>query len=98
MLVTLSLYPLLILATLFGILEGGPWVWTGVFLLGVGIVIDTLYTQQTYGAGFDEDGFENKSNPILQNSVMYLMLPVFRRINTMYSYHIRFIVVCRVWN
>ena len=42
--------PLLIpKSTLFGILEGGPWVWTGVFLLGVGIVIDTLYTQQTYG-------------------------------------------------
>ena len=88
--------PLLILATLFGILEGGPWVWTGVFLLGVGIVIDTLYTQQTYGAGFDEDG-ETNTNPILQNSVMYLMLPVF-----IFHYnvllHIRFIVVCRVWN
>ena len=34
--------PLLILATLFGVLAGGPWVWTGVFLLGVGIIIDTL--------------------------------------------------------
>ena len=25
--------PLLILATLFGVLAGGPWVWTGVSLL-----------------------------------------------------------------
>ena len=68
--------PLLILATLFGILEGGPWVWTGVFLLGVGIVIDTLYTQQTYGAGFDEDG-ETNGNPNLLNFTMYAMLGVF---------------------
>ena len=53
--------PLLILATLFGVLAGGPWVWTGVFLLGVGIVIDTLYTQQTMGAGFDEEGEATKA-------------------------------------
>ena len=78
--------PLLILATLFGILEGGPWVWTGVFLLGVGIVIDTLYTQQTYGGGFDEDG-ETNANPILQNSVMYLMLPVFIALQCTLAYH-----------
>ena len=89
--------PLLILATLFGILEGGPWVWTGVFLLGVGIVIDTLYTQQTYGEfGFDEDG-ETNVNPILQNSVMYLMLCIVHRLQCTLE-PIRFIVVCRVWN
>jgi len=34
--------PLLILASLFGVIAGGPWVWTGVFLLGLGIIIDTL--------------------------------------------------------
>ena len=79
--------PLLILATLFGILEGGPWVWTGVFLLGVGIIIDTLYTQQTYGAGFDEEGDTN-ANPILQNSVMYLMLPVFIALQCTLAYQI----------
>ena len=58
--------PLLILATLFGVLAGGPWVWTGVFLLGVGIIIDTLYTKQTMGAGFDEEG-ELNANPLLMN-------------------------------
>ena len=47
--------PLLILATLFGVIAGGPWVWTGVALLGVGIIIDTLHTRQTYGAGFDDN-------------------------------------------
>ena len=64
--------PLLILATLFGILEGGPWVWTGVFLLGVGIVIDTLYTQQTYG-GFDEDETNVQSNLTELGNVSYVI-------------------------
>ena len=40
---------LAILATLFGVIAGGTWVWTGVALLGVGIIIDTLHTRQTYG-------------------------------------------------
>ena len=68
--------PLLILATLFGILEGGPWVWTGVFLLGVGIIVDTITPAQTMGAGFDEDG-ETNGNPTLLNITMYAMLAVF---------------------
>ena len=81
------LAPLLIFASLFGVIAGGPWVWTGVFLLGVGIIIDTLYTQQTYGAGFDEEGDTN-ANPILQNSVMYLMLPVFIALQCTLAYQI----------
>ena len=68
--------PLLILATLFGVLAGGPWVWTGVFLLGVGIIIDTLYTKQTMGAGFDDNGDTN-GNPMLLNLTMYFMLAIF---------------------
>ena len=79
--------PLLILATLFGVIAGGPWVWTGVFLLGVGIIIDTLHTRQTYGAGFDEDG-ETNANPYLQNAVMYLMLPVFIALQCALAYQI----------
>ena len=79
--------PLLILATLFGVIAGGPWVWTGVALLGVGIIIDTLHTRQTYGAGFDEDG-ETNANPILQNAVMYLMLPVFIALQCALAYQI----------
>ena len=45
------LAPLLILTTLFGVLAGGPWVWTGVALLGIAIIVDTLTTSQTPGAG-----------------------------------------------
>jgi len=79
--------PLLILATLFGVLAGGPWVWTGVFLLGVGIIIDTLHTRQTYGAGFDDEGDTN-ANPTLMNVTMYLMLPVFIALQCVLAYQI----------
>lgn len=70
------LAPMLILATLFGVLTGGPWVWTGVLLLGVAIIVDTLITRKTPGAGFDEDGETLASVP-LQNGAMYGMLGVF---------------------
>jgi alkane 1-monooxygenase len=70
------LAPLLILASLFGVIAGGPWVWTGVVLLGVGIIIDTLTTAQTPGAGFDENGDTNGIVPLL-NGTMYGMLAVF---------------------
>ena len=70
------LAPLLILATLFGVLAGGPWVWTGVVLLGVGIIVDTLTTAQTPGAGFDEEGETQGVVPLL-NGTMYGMLGIF---------------------
>lgn len=70
------LAPLLILTTLFGVLAGGPWVWTGVALLGIGIIIDTLTTKQTPGAGFDEEGNTN-AIPYLHNATMYGMLAIF---------------------
>jgi hypothetical protein len=61
---------------LFGVIAGGPWVWTGVALLGVGIIVDTITPVQTMGAGFDEDG-ETNGNPNLLNFTMYAMLGVF---------------------
>ena len=70
------LAPLLILSALFGVLAGGPWVWTGVVLLGVGIIIDTLTKAQTPGAGFDENGDTYGIAP-MHNGVMYGMLGVF---------------------
>ena len=70
------LAPLLIFASLFGVIAGGPWVWTGVALLGVGIIVDTITPVQTMGAGFDEDG-ETNGNPNLLNFTMYAMLGVF---------------------
>ena len=70
------LAPLLILSALFGVLAGGPWVWTGVVLLGMGIIIDTLTTKQTPGAGFDDEGNTN-AIPYLHNAMMYGMLGIF---------------------
>jgi len=70
------LAPLLIVATLFGVLAGGPWVWTGVVLLGVGIIVDTLTTAQTPGAGFDDEGDTYGVVPLL-NGTMYGMLAIF---------------------
>lgn len=68
--------PLLILAAIFGIVAGGPWVWSGVVLLGVGVIMDTLIRTQTPGAGFDEAG-NTYANPGLQNGLMYGMLGAF---------------------
>lgn len=69
--------PLLILVSMVGVIVGGPYVWTGVVLFGVGILLDTLsMPMHTKGAGFDENG-ETNGIPGLQNAVMYVMLPIF---------------------
>ncbi|MEJ2115928.1 MAG: hypothetical protein P8X88_07785, partial [Gammaproteobacteria bacterium] len=47
-----------------------------VMLLGLGIIIDTLTTAQTPGAGFDENGDTNGIVPLL-NGTMYGMLGIF---------------------
>ena len=78
--------PLLILVTLAGVLAGGAWAWTGVGLLGVGIILDTLISVQTRGA-LDENG-ETLGIPWLQNTVMYLMLPVFVALQLALAYQI----------
>ena len=68
--------PVFILVAMYGVFVGGPWVWTGLFLLGLAVVADTLMTEMTMGAGVDEDG-EFYGIPAFQNSVMYAMLGVF---------------------
>jgi len=69
--------PILIVASMIGVLIGGPFVWTGVVLFGVGILMDTLSMPlHTKGAGFDKNG-ESNGFAGLQNAVMYIMLPVF---------------------
>ena len=70
------LAPLLILSALFGVVAGGPWVWVGVALLGVGILVDTTTPQLSKGGGFDGKG-DTYGIPGLQNSTMYAMLGVF---------------------
>ncbi len=69
--------PLLIIVTLVSIIMGGMFVWVGVALFGVGILLDTLTMPfHPRGAGFDDNG-DTMGIPALQNAVMYLMLPVF---------------------
>lgn len=68
--------PLLIVASMIGVLIGGFWSWLGVILLGVGILQDTTMRVQSKGAGFDDNG-ETNGFPALQNAVMYAMLGVF---------------------
>jgi len=70
------LAPVSILLAMWGVFMGGPWVWLGVFVLGAAIVLDSMVSKRTMGAGFDEDG-ETYGIPALQNSVMYFMLAIF---------------------
>jgi alkane 1-monooxygenase len=79
--------PALILVALAGVMAGGAWTWTGVGLLGIGIIFDTLVTRKTSGAGFDENG-EPYGIPWLQNAVMYSMLPVFVALQLGLAYQI----------
>ena len=70
------LAPISIVLGMYGVFIGGPWVWLGVYMLGMAIVLDALTPWRTMGAGFDEDG-ELYGIPAFQNAVMYLMLAVF---------------------
>ena len=71
------LAPILILVTLLSIVMGGMFVWVGVALFAVGIILDTITMPfHPPGAGFDENG-DTMGMPALQNTVMYVMLPVF---------------------
>ena len=79
--------PVLIIVAIIGVFVGGPWVWTGAFLFGLAVVIDTLVTRQTVGAGFSED-----KSPLgiafFQNVVMYSMLPVFAILQVVLAWRI----------
>ena len=70
------LAPTMIAGTLAGVLAGNGWEWVGVALLGLGIIVDTLVTAKTKGAGFDEDGNTNAA-AWFQNAVMYGMFGLF---------------------
>jgi len=67
--------PLSLLLTLIGIILGGIWVWTGLALLVVAIVTDTLVTSQTQGTGFDTNG-KPLAIPVLLNSFLYIAVPI----------------------
>lgn len=69
--------PIGILAATLGILKGGPWVWVGLGIFGMNIVLDTL-TQaiHTRGAATDKNG-KPLGVPFIHNNVMYLQLVLF---------------------
>lgn len=82
------LAPVLILVTMLGVFMGGIFVWTGVFLFGLGIILDTLsMPYHPAGAGSDDDGNTN-GMPTLQNAVMYFMLPVFLLLQVVMAWRI----------
>ncbi len=69
--------PIGILATTIGILLGGDWVWLGIAIFGLNIVLDTLTAGiHTKGAPVDADGNPSGTAWFL-NLMMYLQLPSF---------------------
>lgn len=81
------LAPVAIILAGLGVFFGGPWVWTGVVLLGAAIIIDTMVTYKSKGAGFDDNG-DTMGIPGLQNAVMYSMLGVFALLQLILAWRI----------
>ena len=81
------LAPITILLAMLGVFIGGPWVWTGVVLLGAGILLDVIVSQRSMGAGFDENG-DTYGMPRFQNGVMYFMLVMFVLLQVNLAYRI----------
>ena len=55
---------------------GGIFAWTGVFLFGLNIILDTVTKNIHLRADFDENG-DSYGIKTFQYIVMYLMLPIF---------------------
>ena len=68
--------PISSLITILGIILGGIYAWTGVFLFGIYTVIDTLTKNIHLRAETNETG-ESYGIKKFQYSVMYVMLPIF---------------------
>jgi alkane 1-monooxygenase len=69
------LTPALALLTAFGLLKGGIWSWSGVFILVGMVVFDSLVRTQSAGIGVGESG-RPLGNPVVLKSCLYLALPV----------------------
>lgn len=80
--------PACILIALSGVILGGSFVWAGVALFGLGILLDTITIPfHPSGAGVDRNG-ETNGIPWLQNSVMYIMLFVFAALQVAIAWRI----------
>jgi len=68
--------PVSSLVTIFGIIAGSFFVWSGVFLFGIYTIIDTVTKNIHLRAEKDENG-NSYGIKVFQYLVMYVMLPVF---------------------
>ena len=67
--------PISLLVTLFGVVLGGVWVWTGLVLLVTAIVTDTVVSSQATGISHDKND-ASLSYPLLLNSFLYIAVPI----------------------
>ena len=68
--------PVMTVLTIYGLFLGGIFAWTGVFLFGLNIILDTVTKNIHLRADFDENG-DSYGIKTFQYVVMYLMLPIF---------------------
>ena len=68
--------PVMTVFTIYGLFLGGIYAWTGVFLFGLNIILDTATKNIHLRADFDENG-NSFGIKTFQYIVMYLMLPIF---------------------
>ena len=68
--------PVMTVLTIYGLFLGGIFAWTGVFLFGLNIILDTVTKNIHLRADFDENG-DSYGIKTFQYIVMYLMLPIF---------------------
>ena len=68
--------PVMTVLTIYGLFLGGIYAWTGVFLFGLNIILDTATKNIHLRADFDENG-NSFGIKTFQYIVMYLMLPIF---------------------
>lgn len=68
--------PIMSIGTIYGLIIGGLYIWTGVFLFGLCIILDTITKNIHLKADFDKNG-NSYGIKSLQYAIMYLMLFVF---------------------
>jgi alkane 1-monooxygenase len=68
--------PIMSIGTIYGLIIGGLYIWTGVFLFGLCIILDTITKNIHLKADFDKNG-NSYGIKSLQYAIMYFMLFVF---------------------
>ena len=81
--------PVMTVLTIIGLFLGDIYAWTGVFLFGLNIILDTLTKNIHLRADFDDSG-KSYGIKIFQYLVMYLMLPIFITLQFALAYNLYF--------